>query len=69
MSRSYDDTATPALISAASALHNAHNALNIAAHHTPRHRLQAEVRDVQAHIMEALDAIAAEIGEEAMLTA
>lgn len=69
MSKSYDDTAGAALLAAASALHNAHNALNIAAHRTPIDRVQAEVRDVQAHIMEALDAIAAEVGEAAMLTA
>lgn len=58
-----------ALITAASALHNADNALSIAAHHTPRDRVQAEVRDVQTHIREALDAIAAVIGESAMLEA
>ena len=58
-----------ALIIAASALHNADNALNIAARHTPRDTVQAEVRDVQTHIREALDAIASVIGERAMLTA
>lgn len=80
MSRSCDDTSTKALIAAASALHDAANALTICARMLPREApppgsgrfdttAPTIVDPVQEHIRQALDAIAAEIGEDAMLSA
>ena len=80
MTRSCDDTTGRALIEAAAALHNAANALSLCRAMVPsaapeagsgRTDMRGEtiVDPVQAHIARALDAIAEEIGESAMLTA
>ena len=63
------DATNPAMLLAAAALHNADNALLIARRYAPRADAPATIDDVRTHIREALDAIAAEIGDEAMLRA
>lgn len=62
-------TATEALTVAASALHNAHNALMIARAWATLMQEHECIIPVQDHISEALDAIAAVIGKKAMLEA
>lgn len=69
MSKSYDDTATPTFLHAASALHGASNALNIARAYIPAEQVPSVIDVVQQQINEALDMIASEIGEISMLTA
>jgi hypothetical protein len=80
MSKSYDDTATRALIEAAAALHEAANALGLCSHMLPTEepapgsgrvdmRACVIVDPVQRAILLALDSIAAEIGEDAMMNA
>lgn len=58
-----------ALIRAAAALHNAANALNIARDYAFPQNAPQEIDSVQDDINEALDAIAAEVGDKAMLEA